>query len=87
MKKVLSIMLITSFFISACASNETTFGPRVQSNSPLEAAAYLGIAVAMVEKPQKTTCGNKSAENKRLCEQQIVAIKKSIAKAQQRKSL
>lgn len=85
MKKVLLTTLVISVFISACASNETTFGPRVQTNNPLEAAAYLGIAIAMVEKPKPTTCGHKSADEKQHCEQQIINIKKSIEKAQQRR--
>ena len=85
MKQILSIVLIVIVFISACASSDTTFGPRVQTNNPLEAAAYLGIALAMVEKPKQTTCGHKSADEKQRCEQQIVEIKQSIAKAQQKK--
>lgn len=73
---VLFIVLLTS----GCSSNNW-FYPYAESNSPAEAAIYLGIGLSMAPAPDKS-CAGKSGEKKTACEQQVNDIKEHIARSQ-----
>ena len=76
----LLLLLLSALIFSGCANHQ--FSPQVSTSSPVEAAGWLALGLAMEynsDSGPRKSCQQKTKAEREYCQQQIAEIRSRIA--------